>query len=241
MPKMSKLELMDAPPPLLFEGFSRETFRLLHDLKENNNKPWFDEHRSEYESLLREPCRGLVEQMALLFAEHGLPLRATPKASLFRINRDIRFSKDKSPYKTHIGIAFPFEGVSQEEWRGMYFSLEPEGKKGIKSYCGGGVYVPSSAMLKRIREKVAIDHATFDRLLAEPGFHDLFPGGIHGESLKRMPKGYAEDHPASRYLKMKQFLFGAPLTEEHVLSRELPEILIDHCKAGIDVLELLGA
>src|SRR5690349_7448099 len=122
--KKQKFTLDAPPPPAPFEDFTKETFKFLHGLKRNNNKPWFDSHRDEYEQYLRQPCRQLVEVMASIVDEDKLPLVADMKRSLFRINRDIRFSADKSPYKTHIGIVFPLSGLGDGEWAGIYLGME---------------------------------------------------------------------------------------------------------------------
>jgi uncharacterized protein (TIGR02453 family) len=236
MPKPDLLP--DAPPP--FIGFSDAVIRFLHGLRKNNEKAWFDAHRADYESELREPSRALVDRMATLFAEHGLPLVANQKRSLFRINRDIRFSKDKSPYKTHIGIAFPWNDLKEEEWLGMYFAFEPKGARSIRSYCGGGVYAPSSALLKRVRAKIATDHEELEELLGERSFTEAFPKGLQGESLKRMPKGYAEDHPAASRLKMKEFLFMSDISADQLTSSDLPELLLERFLAGVPVLEFFA-
>lgn len=232
--------LPDTPPPIPFEGFNAKTFQFLHGLKENNNKPWFDAHRAEYEEHLRQPSKSLVSQMAALFAEHGLPLMADQRRSLFRINRDIRFSKDKSPYKTHIGIAFLMERLGEGEWFGCYFSFQPEGERGIDSYCGGGVHQPSAPALKRLRERIASNHQELAQLASDSDFLAVYPNGLRGESLKRMPKGYEESHPAAPYLKLTSFEFGAKLTQKQLTSLELPQTILQHCIAAMPLLEFFA-
>lgn len=232
--------LSDLPPPMLFEGFSTKTFQFLHDLKKNNNKPWFDAHRADYENHLRQPSKALVAQMSLLFAEHSLPLIADPRRSLFRINRDIRFSKDKSPYKTHIGIVFPMSGLGEGEWFGCYFSFEPEGTRGVHSYCGGGVHMPSAPVLQRLRKRIDSNHEELTELANNPDFLAIYPTGLKGESLKRMPKGYNEAHPAASYLKMTSFEFAATIEQQQLTSSDLPQLLLKHCTAAIPLLEFFA-
>src|SRR5579872_7364057 len=197
---MKKLPItLDLPPPQMpFEGFSQRTFDFLHDLKKNNNKEWFEAHRATYEGDLREPSKRFVGAMAQTLATAKLPLVADQKKSLFRINRDIRFSKDKSPYKTHIGIVFPYAGTKDDEWSGMYLGFEPEGKGGAKVYIGGGCYMPSSPFLKRLRQKISTKYKELEKLAAGKNFKKEYPKGITGESLKRMPKGFDEGHPAEK-------------------------------------------
>src|SRR5437588_10046845 len=167
---------LDAPPPSMpFEGFSQATFDFLHGLKKNNNKEWFEAHRAEYEENLREPSKRLVAAVGAELSKAKLPLIGDQKRSLFRINRDIRFSKDKSPYKTHIGIIFPYSGMKEDEWTGMYLSFEPDGKNAIKSYIGGGCYMPGSPFLKRVRKKIDSKYKELEKLNADKTFRKDYP------------------------------------------------------------------
>jgi uncharacterized protein (TIGR02453 family) len=228
------------PPQPPFEGYSKETFKFLHGLKKNNNKEWFEKHRTEYEEHLREPSKTLAWAIGEYFRDKKMPVIGNEKTSLFRINRDIRFSKDKSPYKTHIGIHFPLEGGKKEEWCGFYFSFEPASGKSIKTYGGGGVYMPMPPQLKRIRQKIAEEHKAFDKILKAPSFRKVYPEGLTGESLKRIPQGFEEDHPASKYLKMKSLLFNFELDERDLLRTDLPKILGEKFRAAYPVVEFLG-
>ncbi|MFI5264073.1 MAG: TIGR02453 family protein, partial [Candidatus Kapaibacterium sp.] len=142
--KRSGIVLDARPPEMPFEGFPEAAFKFLDGLKKNNNKAWFEAHRATYEDDLRQPSKRLVGSMGSAFSEAKLPFVSDLKRSLFRINRDIRFSKDKSPYKTHIGIVFPMQGMKEDEWSGMYLGFEPAGKNDVKAYIGGGAYMPSS-------------------------------------------------------------------------------------------------
>ncbi len=230
--------VLDVPPPAEpFGGFSTKTISFLHGLKKNNNKAWFEDHRKDYENELREPCKQLVRSMASVFALKKLPLIADERRSLFRINRDIRFSKDKSPYKTHIGIVFPMKGSNENEWSGMYMFFEPSGAGDVKTGVGGGVYMPSPAYLKLLRERIADELAAFKKLNTKASFRKVYEAGITGESLKRIPKGFDEEHPGAEYIKMKEFLFNSPLTKKDLLSTDLPEILTERIQAALPVLE----
>jgi uncharacterized protein (TIGR02453 family) len=232
---------LELPPPAEpFPGFSPKTFVYLHALKKNNNKPWFDAHRTDFEDYLREPSKALVTVMGELFAEAGLPIGADHRRSLFRINRDIRFSTDKSPYKTHIGIVFPLESMAQDEWAGMYMSMEPKGRNEITSYIGGGAYSPSPLFLKSIREHIAKDHVEFEKLNNAKTFRKEFPNGITGEALTRMPKGFDETQPGAEFIKKKEFLYGTNLEKAELASPELPKILMRKIKAAMPMLKFLG-
>ncbi len=179
--------------------------------------------------------------MGQYFRDHNMPVVGNAKTSLFRINRDIRFSKDKSPYKTHVGLSFPLEGSKKEEWCGYYMSLEPaKTGKGVKVFAGGGVYMPMSPQLKRIRAKIDKDHKELSKALNAKSFRAIYPKGLTGESLKRIPAGYSDEHQAAELLKMKSFLFGADLTEDDLLTEDLPEILGKMFNVALPVVEFLG-
>ena len=113
--------------------------KFLRGLKKHNNKTWFEAHREEYDELLRNPSKAFVETLQMMIRAEGLPIVASVKSSIFRIYRDIRFSKDKSPYKTHIGFSFPMEGFSKLESGGFYMGFEPVGVSDAKVFVGGGV------------------------------------------------------------------------------------------------------
>ena len=178
---------------------------------------------------------------ACIFRDHKMPVIGNAKTSLFRINRDIRFSPDKSPYKTHIGLSFPLANIKKEEWCGYYMGFEPaKTGKGMTLFAGGGVWMPIPPYLKQIRAKIATKQKDFDKIINQPTFKKAYPKGLTGESLKRIPQGYSEDHPAAKYLKMKSFLFGSDLTEKDLLSEDLPEILGNKFKIALPMVEFLG-
>jgi uncharacterized protein (TIGR02453 family) len=228
-------------PAPIFEGFSKETFAFLHSLRKHNNKAWFEAHRDDYERQLREPSKALAHAMGAYFREHKMPILGNAKTSLFRINRDIRFSKDKSPYKTHVGLSFPLEGSKKEEWCGYYIGFEPtKTGKGVSVFAGGGIYHPMPPHLQRIRALIAAKHKELEKILNAPSFKKLYPDGLTGESLQRIPHGYDEDHPAAKYLKQKSFLFGCDLKDSDLLKESLPELLGAKFKAALPMIEFLG-
>jgi uncharacterized protein (TIGR02453 family) len=245
VPIMAKsFKSFDIPgePAPVFEGFSKATFAFLHGLKKNNNKEWFEAHRDDYEQQLRGPAKALAHAMGAYFREQKMPIVGNAKTSLFRINRDIRFSKDKSPYKTHIGLSFPLEGTKKEEWCGYYLGFEPaKTGKGMSVFAGGGIYMPMSPHLKRIRALIDREHKTFTKILGQSDFKKIYPKGLTGETLKRIPQGYSEDHPAANYLKMKSFLFGCDLKEGDLLKENLPEVLGEKFSVALPLIKFLGS
>jgi uncharacterized protein (TIGR02453 family) len=230
---------LDSPPPD-FEGFTDKSFKFMHGLKKNNNKPWFEEHREDYDAHLREPMIALLSSINQEFRKQKIPAIANPKVSLFRIYRDIRFSKDKSPYKTHLGLWLPIEGGAKDSWTGFYFGMEPAPKgKGMKAFIGGGAHMPPSPQLKQIRAKIASDMKGLEKLVNASAFRAAFPEGLKGERLTRVPTGYTPDHPAAEWLKMKDFWAGHDLTDAELKSEDLPKIIAKTCKAALPVVQYL--
>ncbi len=225
-----------------FTGFSREGFQFLVDLALNNERSWFQPRKAEYECLLKEPLEVLCVDLAAEFQRRGLPLRSDPKKSPFRIYRDTRFAKDKSPYKTHVAASFPWVGEGEatspgepERHGGGYFHISPEG-----SYMGGGMWHPEPARLAAFRR--AVDQHPEDTMAAleERGFRARFEP-VHGDALKRMPQGYPADHPRAALLKLKDVTFGRELSEKEVMSSRLPQILADDFAAAVPVMAFLAS
>jgi uncharacterized protein (TIGR02453 family) len=125
---------------------------------------------------------------------------ASPKVSAYRIYRDTRFSKDKSPYKTHIAAVFPRAGLGKHEGAGFYLHISP-----AELFIGGGLYMPMPADLNAVRQKIADDSAVFFRIIGARQFRNFF-GNVEGERLSRVPRGFRSDHPAADFLRCKQFL-----------------------------------
>jgi uncharacterized protein (TIGR02453 family) len=210
-----------------FPGFTPESLGFLRRLRRNNRRDWFERHRAVYEAELREPMGALVEEMDVRLARLAPELTGDPRRSLFRIHRDIRFSADKSPYKTNAACQFYHQdagrGAGQDAHAagaGLYFQLA-EGE----CFVAGGMWMPARPALDRIRE--AIDRApdAVGRLTRAPRFRRRF-GRLDEEAmLTRMPRGYAEDHPAARWLRYRSFTAGRDLDLDEVLSSRLPNIL----------------
>jgi uncharacterized protein (TIGR02453 family) len=177
-------------------SFTTASLRFLSGLKKSNNKQWFEAHRTEYERDVREPMRQLIEEMNARFTKFAPEIGGDPKRSMFRINRDIRFSRDKSPYKTHAACWFNHRSATKKVGStaadgsaGFYFHLEPG-----RSMVGAGIWMPPKPQLDKLRDAIAEDPAGFERVArALKKF-----GGLDDEAmLKRMPRGYPETHSAS--------------------------------------------
>jgi uncharacterized protein (TIGR02453 family) len=221
-----------------FAGFTPEAIHFLLELSVNNDRTWFQARKGEYEKLLKEPLEALCNALAQQFEDRGIPLRADPVKSPFRIYRDVRFSKDKSPYKTHISASFPWaSGPGDDSSHGMggYFHFQPD-----EYYAGGGMWHPERPRLEAWRALVEDAPAKVHAAIQDPAFVAAF-GNVEGERLVRVPTGWPPDHPEAELLRLKDVTFGRQLTENEALSAELPKILADAFAAAEPVLRLLAS
>jgi uncharacterized protein (TIGR02453 family) len=182
--------------------FSAGTLSFLRRLKRNNRREWFNAHRDEYEAYVRAPMIAVIERLAVDFRSFAPDLVASPKRSLYRIHRDIRFSEDKKPYKTHVAAVFPCRDLPKHEGAGLYFHASPDGV-----WVGGGMYAPMTPQLHAVREHIAANSRRLRTIVAAPGFKRAV-GSLEGERLQRVPRGFPKDHEAAEFLKYRQFLAG---------------------------------
>jgi len=213
-----------------FEGFRPEAIAFLAELAANNDRAWFAPRKGEYERLLRAPLESLCVALGDRFAARGLPLTADPVRSPFRIYRDVRFSKDKTPYKTAASARFMATGGGP----GAYFHLEPG-----EIYAGGGLWRPEPPVLARWRRMVDADPAPIRAAITDPGFVAAF-GGLEGDRLTRVPAGFAKDHPDRDLLVLKDLIFTTRLSDADVLTDRLPDTLADLYAAAGPVWTLLS-
>ena len=188
--------------------FPRDTLKFLRALKRNNRREWFNAHRDEYERSVRAPMIAVVEQLANDFRSFAPELVANPKASMYRIYRDTRFSEDKTPYKTHVAAVFPTRGLPKHEGAGLYFHVSPS-----EVWIGGGMYAPPTPQLHAVREHIAANTKRFRAIVESPRFRRAV-GKLEGERLQRVPRGFSRDHPAAEYLKFRNFLAGCEFPPE---------------------------
>jgi uncharacterized protein (TIGR02453 family) len=193
-------------PP--FEGFPREALSFLRKLKRNNNRAWFQAHRTEYEECVRFPMQTLIADLARDMAGVAPEIEFHPVRSIFRIYRDVRFSTNKAPYKTNIAASFEVRsGAGPTETPGLYVGIEPG-----EIWVGGGLYMPTAPQLKAIRRSIAEEPEGWLAVVEAPRFRKVF-GGIDGEKLSRAPLGYPADHPMIEHLKHKQLYAGVVLDD----------------------------
>lgn len=179
--------------------FTPKTLSFLRSLKRNNRREWFHQRRDQYDMHCRGPMIAIVERLAADLPSFAPDLVADPKVSLFRQFRDTRFSGDKTPLKTHIGATFPHRRLGRLNGAGLYFEVAPGWV-----WIGGGLWAPDTSQLQLVREHVAANHQRLDAIVTSPAFKRL--GGLRGERMTRVPRGFATDHPAAGYLTYRQFL-----------------------------------
>jgi len=182
--------------------FTSHSLRFLRALKRNNRREWFAAHRDDYEAHVRQPMAEIIARLADDLRGFGPEFVANPKTSMYRIYRDIRFSANKAPYKTHVAANFPTRGLPKHEGAGLYFHVSPD-----EVWVGGGMYAPQQPQLHAVREHIAAHSRRLRALVESPGFRrDV--GTLEGERLQRVPRGFPKDHEAAEYLKFRQFLAG---------------------------------
>jgi uncharacterized protein (TIGR02453 family) len=188
--------------------FTRDTLKFLRALKRNNRREWFNAHRDDYERCVRLPMVAVVERLADDFRAFAPELVASPRASMYRIYRDTRFSADKTPYKTHVAAVFPTRGLAKHEGAGLYFHVSP-----AEVWIGGGMYAPQTPQLHAVREHIAANTKRLRAIVEARPFRRLV-GELDGDRLQRVPRGFSRDHPAAEYLKFRNFLAGCEFPAE---------------------------
>ena len=186
----------------LFRSFSPQALTFLRALKRNNNREWFAARKNEYERLVREPMLALIDRLAADLPAFAPELVASPKASLYRIYRDTRFSEDKTPLKTNVAAIFPCRGLPKHQGAGLYLEVAPQWV-----WIGGGMYAPETSQLHEVREHIANNVSRLRTIIESPSFKRVV-GRLEGDTLQRVPRGFAKDHDAAEYLKLRQFLAG---------------------------------
>jgi uncharacterized protein (TIGR02453 family) len=194
-----------------------QTLRFLNQLKKNNNKPWFDAHRVQYDAA-RINFSNFIQLLIDGVQQSDTTITGlTAKDCLFRINRDIRFSKDKTPYKNNFGASIKRDG-RKSRFAGYYFHCSPGG-----SFIGGGLWMPEATDLKKVRQEIDYNWDEFSSVIREKKFKkiygDLYKGG--DVSLTNLPKGYEKDNPAIDYLKLKSFIAETKLSDDELTKSTL--------------------
>ena len=181
------------------------TFRFLKNIEKNNNREWFRENKPEYEKAMSN-----IKAFTAAVEKELNKKDIIEKSKTYRIYRDVRFSKNKLPYKNHFGSSFVRAGAIRRG--GYYVHLMPGG-----SFVGGGFWAPNPSDLKRIREEFAMDDGPIRNIISDKKFKKYF-GSLRGNAVKTAPKGFSKDHPAIDLIRLKQFLVLRPFSDKEVLS-----------------------
>ena len=200
--------------------------KFLADLAKHNDRDWFEKNKSryleakeEFEEVVAAVLKGLVK------FDNGLA-GLNPKKLPFRIYRDVRFSKDKRPYKTNMGAGFSPNGKLIQE-PGYYLHIQP----GNKSFIAGGMYMPDAGNLAKIRQEIDYNPDALRKVLNAKKFRTLFKDFDEFDKLKTAPKGYPKDHPQIEWLKLKSFIVEMSLTDKQVRDKKFVSIVVSGCQA----------
>jgi uncharacterized protein (TIGR02453 family) len=208
--------------------FTPATFRFLTDLARNNNRPWFEMNKHRYEGDVKDPALRFIEDFGPQLKKISTNFRADPRpvgGSLFRIYRDTRFSKDKSPYKTAAGVHFRHFESENPHAPGFYLHIAPR-----NVFLGVGIWRPDPKTAAKIRQAIAEDPKGWSSAVRAKAFRDRFQ--LEGESLARPPRGFDKDHPLIEDLKRKDFIGVAHLDEKSLTAPGFMKDFTALCRAG---------
>ena len=217
-----------------FNGFPEEGFRFLRQLKRNNDRDWFRERKQDYATFVQEPMRQLVVAVSAACCAKGIPLHAKEKNPVFRVYRDTRFSKDKAPFKTHVGADLRKSFVNSECL--LYIHISPE-----ESFLGAGVWQTGKDLLQAWRTKIVHAPQQFEKMVQALDRGKL--ALTHEHSLSSMPRGYRNfaDQPIGPWLKLTSFIVRRPLKREECLSAGLVKTVANFAIAAKPLLEYAWA
>ena len=198
--------------------------QFLAQLEQNNNKAWMDMHKAEYQvarETLLEITDHFIKELSKIDADIA---SLTPKDCIFRINRDIRFTKDKSPYKINMG-AYLTKGGKNGGYAGYYLHLQPHDQ----SFIAGGLYQPMPDALKQVRQEIDYNGDKLEAILSDKNFKEMF-SSLQGECLQRPPKGYHPDHTYIDWLKLKSFTVMHPISDKKVIGPDFTKQVLEGFK-----------
>jgi uncharacterized protein (TIGR02453 family) len=215
-----------------FGGFGPASFAFLRDLAANQTKAWFEANRAIYEREMKQPLGALADALAAEFDRRQVPLTGDAKRSLFRINRDVRFSKDKSPYKTNGAVVWFRPGSSKDGAGVLYFHLADSG-----CFAAAVFYLPDKDVLESLREGIRVRPDSFLAMQDALGAKKL--AIEHGESLSRMPRGFEDmaDSPVAPYLKLRSLIVRRPLSLAEVADAGLVKRLAGFAEDAMPLLQ----
>ena len=216
--------------------FTQEFIDYFKRLSRSNEREWFHAHKKEFERYVKGPFNDFVGEIIDRVSVQDSEVEIEPKDAVFRIARDVRFSKDKTPYKTHMAAVITREGRGNVQYPGLYFYFSAKGL-GI----GGGVYKLDKDHIRKIRRAIAKDGRTLDRATKGKAFRDLF-GELRGEKNVRLPKEFAGEVERFPLIANKQFYYLAEYDDPKILlGKDLADFVMRHYRAGKKVNDFLKA
>uniref|UniRef100_UPI004047CDFF DUF2461 domain-containing protein n=1 Tax=Polaribacter sp. TaxID=1920175 RepID=UPI004047CDFF len=215
----------------------KKTLKFLKQLSSNNSKEWLDENRSDY-NFAKDDVLNMTQTLINMVAEFDLGIAKAdlnPKKCITRLNRDLRFSKDKTPYKTDYYIVLNQNGKNSPS-AFYYVHIQPN-----NCFVGGGVYNPQPAELKKIRNEINASFDDWNKIIHNKDFQTKFPCGIHNSGiLVRSPRGFEDDNPAMEFLKMKGFYTQEPITDKELQSNRILAKIVDYFKSVKPLVDFIN-
>jgi len=219
-----------------FPGFPQDAIDFFRGLARHNRREWFQPRKPVFEAQVKQPMHELVESVNAALRRFAPDYATDPARAVYRIYRDTRFSKDKTPYKTHIAASFRHRELGGEGGgAGYYFAVSHK-----EVAVGGGVYMPAPATLLAIRGHIAENHHELRKILSAKSVRTLL-GGVQGEQLTRVPKGFCTGHPAADLLRYKQIFLYVKLSPELAITPQLLKEIVSRFQAMTPFLEFLNA
>ena len=216
-----------------FPGFPREALQFFRGLARNNKREWFLPRKPLFEEKVKEPMRRLVDALNLALHDFAPEYETDQDKAIFRIYRDIRFSKNKKPYKEHIAATFHRRGTTTHGQAGYYVAISHK-----EVAIGGGVYSPEPPQLLAIRQRIAERHEEFRRILAARPIRKLL-GDLHGDQLSRVPRGFPADHPAADLLRFKYYILYVELAPSLATSPALYKAIVERFRVMVPFMRFL--
>lgn len=217
-------------------SFTPALFKFLRDLKANNDRDWFNENKQRWLDDARDPCLQFVTDFGERLGGISPHFVADPRpngGALFRIYRDVRFREDKSPYKTALGMSFHHAEGKNAHAPGFYLHLEPG-----SCFCAVGIWRPDGPTLKKIRARLAAEPAVWKKVVAGKGFGEHFT--LHGDQLKRVPRGHDPEHELADMLRYKDVLGLASFTQKDVTAPGFVDVFAQRCKEGAPLVKFVS-
>ena len=207
-------------------GLPEDFLLFLKDLSKNNNREWFHANKKRYEQSVKEPFRDFIQIVIDQLNKKKMDIPISPKDTVFRINRDTRFSKDKTPYKTNVGAIISKYGRKRKEYPGFYLHVSPG-----ELMIGGGAYFVEKPALQALRQHIADHPKAFSKMIKNKKFVEYF-GEIKGEKNKRIPKEFRAAHETEPLIANKQFYFMSEQDPQLVIESDFSDRVVQHCLAG---------